>query len=143
MKAVLDANVIISSLLSPGESISTIMKHWKNNAFSLISSNQILDEINQVLQRLTQKGFLAKQEVDKFMNKLTKKSTIINTVTNLDIVIDKKDNRYLACAKDSKAQYLVSGDKKHLLHLKRFKYTKIVSPSEFAQILENLVNKIK
>ncbi|MDO8609643.1 MAG: PIN domain-containing protein [bacterium] len=107
MKVVLDANIIISFLISPGENISYIKNAWKNDKFELIISDDIYNEIDFVIEKLV-----------------------------------KKDNRYLNCAKDSKAKYLVTGDIRHLLLLLKFKYTKIISASDFVLILSALPSKL-
>ena len=48
------------------------------------------------------------------------------------IIIKEKqdDNRILECAAEVKADFLISGDKKHLLPLKKFRGIKIVSARE-------------
>lgn len=47
---------------------------------------------------------------------------------------DPSDNKILECAITAEADYIVTGDKNHLLPLKRYKNTKIVSPSEFLRL---------
>jgi uncharacterized protein len=48
--------------------------------------------------------------------------------------VDEPDNRFLECAEDAKAHYLVTGNRKHFPFFE-FQGTKIVSPAEFATIL--------
>lgn len=43
------------------------------------------------------------------------------------------DNRILECALESKADYIISGDKRHILPLKELEGIKIVSVSEFLE----------
>ena len=135
MKVVLDANVIISFLINSGETISIIKKHWINNSFKLMVSDQILSEIYQVIERLIQKGFVTKLEANRFMALLMKKSTTVTVAIKLNISPDKKDNRYLECAKCCRAKYLVTGDVHHLLPLRKYKYTLIISPAKFVDKL--------
>ena len=45
------------------------------------------------------------------------------------------DNRILECALEGKAQYIISGDRKHLLPLKEYQGTKILSPADFLKLL--------
>lgn len=135
MKVVLDANVIVSFLINPGETISTIKKHWKNDTFKLMISDQILNEIFQVIERLIQKGFITKLEANRFISLLMKKSTTVIVAIKLNISPDKKDNRYLECAKCCRAKYLVSGDVHHLQPLRKYKYTQIISPAQFVEKL--------
>ena len=44
---------------------------------------------------------------------------------------DEDDNRILECAVEGKVQYIVSGDKQHLLPLKEYQGVKILSAAEF------------
>jgi predicted nucleic acid-binding protein len=48
---------------------------------------------------------------------------------------DPEDNRLLECAQKSHADYIVSGDM-HLLEIKDFKATKILTPEEFLATLD-------
>jgi predicted nucleic acid-binding protein len=45
------------------------------------------------------------------------------------------DKRILECAADDNAEYIVTGDNKHILSLKEYKGIKILWPSEFAKLL--------
>ena len=44
---------------------------------------------------------------------------------------DEDDNRILECGVEGKAQYIISGDKRHLLSLKQYQGIKILSPANF------------
>ena len=44
---------------------------------------------------------------------------------------DPGDEMVLECALAAEADYIVSGDKKHLLSLREFRGIRIVSPSDF------------
>jgi predicted nucleic acid-binding protein len=44
------------------------------------------------------------------------------------------DNRILECAIEGRVQYLISGDRKHLLPLKEYQGAKILSPAEFLKL---------
>ncbi len=58
----------------------------------------------------------------------------VRVISKIDIIKkDPTDNIFLACAKDGKADYIVSGDH-HLLDLKIFLQTLIVSPKEFLRL---------
>lgn len=49
--------------------------------------------------------------------------------------IDPDDNKFLAAAYEAKADYLLSFDKKHLLPLKHFHGTQILTPELFIRAL--------
>jgi len=45
------------------------------------------------------------------------------------------DNRISECAVDGNAEFIVTGDTKHILPLKEYKGIKILTPSEFVKLL--------
>ena len=46
------------------------------------------------------------------------------------------DNRILECAAAARAEFLVTGDKEHLLPLGSYRGTRIVTPAQFLDLLE-------
>lgn len=138
MKVVVDANIIVSFLLTRGPTISSILEAWIKNSFILLTSKEILSEIDEVLARLISKGFIKPTDARPMMRRLRRDSLLISVSAKIDLSPDKKDNRYLACAKDGQADYLVTGDTKHLLPLKSIASTKIISPAQFADLLTRL-----
>jgi len=55
-----------------------------------------------------------------------------------EIIASKKaDNQILACALEARADYLVTGDLKHICPLQNVGRVKIVSPAEFLAILRS------
>ncbi len=138
MRVVIDANVVISFLLSKGDTVSFIFDAWENEIFEVLMSSDILIELDDVIDRATT---LTKDAVDRLeaaamQRRLRKNTTRVSTVSRVRASKDNKDNRYLACAKDGQADYLVTGDKKHLLSLKKFGTTRIVSLKEFVEMLQ-------
>ena len=136
MKVILDANVFVSFLLTHSPTISKIVQSWKNSEFTLLVSDEIMLEYKQVLVRLVEKGIILAGHADSLFEEILKESLNIQVTSEVEESLNRKDNRYLSCAKDGKANYLVTGDKKHLLKLKVFEKTRIVSPKEFVEELE-------
>lgn len=138
MKVILDANIIIGFLLTKGYILSSIFEYWENNAFKLVVSDSILEEYTLILKELIEKGILNKQHANSLMRKIHKKALIVKAVSKLKLSPDKKDNRYLECSKDGKADYLITRDDKHLSFIRKFKYTKIIGAKQFLEILSGL-----
>ena len=135
MKVIFDANILISFLLTRGETISKILNYWQENKFEVVATDEILIEIKLVLERFVAAKLIIKGSALALLERLEREAEIFPSFSIVTISPNKKDNRYLAAAKDGKADYLVTGDKKHLLSLKQFEQTKIISPSEFIEIL--------
>lgn len=66
-------------------------------------------------------------------------SKFYSPTTSINFQPDPKDAFLLELAETCQADYLVTGDKKHLLPLENWKETKIILPWEFEQrVLKNL-----
>lgn len=137
MRVVLDANIFISFLLTRGGTIASLFDSWEEGKFTLLVTEEIILEITQVIERFVGTGFILPQAGIALLRRLKKNAEVVESLSYLKISPDKKDNRYLACAKDGKADFLVTGDKKHLLFLKKIGQTKILSPQEFLQTLSS------
>ena len=136
MRVILDANVVVSFLLTHSPTISAVIRAWRNNEFLLLVSDEILIEYKQILVRIAKNGLVQSVHSNSLFEEILKEGLTVQVNSTTDVSKDRKDNRYLSCAKDGKAEYLVTGDKKHLLKLKVFEKTRIVSPKEFVEVLE-------
>lgn len=136
MKVVIDANVIISFLLTGGETMTRILDAWKSGACAVLVSKDIVYEMEEVIARLLYKQLIRPDDAFSMMRRLRKDTLRIATTSTITVAKDKDDNRYLTCAKDGKADYLITGDAKHLLPLKAFGKTRIVAPAEFVTIMQ-------
>lgn len=141
MRVVLDCNVIVSFLISPGENISKIRACLYSGTYKLLISEEIFNEVKEILSELEFEGYINSLDNTNLIKFLLRNSENINVITLVEVCRDRKDNKYLSCAKDGKANYLVTGDE-DLLILDRYKYSKIIKPSSFALILSALPNRV-
>jgi putative PIN family toxin of toxin-antitoxin system len=133
LKVVFDTNIFISAFLFGGVP-EQLINHAFEQEFKLFISPEILNEINAVLVK---KFNYPPSRVQQVVRSVKRFSTIVipsQTITKIKAW--PPDNRILECCQEAKANYLVSGDKKHLLLLKKFKSTKIVTAQEFLKILK-------
>lgn len=139
IRAVLDTNLFISGLFSSYGSIATLQQLWLSGAFELIVSEAILEEIGETLQKVyIQKQLRLKPEERAGILELIREKAFIVTKDQYRtdrIVEDPDDNKFLGCALEGKANYVVSGDS-HLLSLKHFHGIQIVDPKIFVQEME-------
>lgn len=136
MRAVLDTNVLISALLFPGGPPDLVFRAAVKGQYELVLSSFIIRELRRVLEKKF--GYTSEEagDVAKFIE-----STAVAIVEPSDvpeIIAEKKaDNEILACAMEAGADYLVTGDLKHIYPLHNVGRARIVSPSEFLGILRS------
>ena len=132
-KVVLDTNVYISAILFGGKP-EIIRKLSKEKKIEVLVSEEIISEIVGVLK---QKFKWGKWDLDQLVEEIRELYTLIVTSHDISIIRDDTDNRIVECAIEGNAQYIISGDKRHLLPLKEYKGIKILTPNEFLNIYES------
>jgi len=125
LKIILDANIIISAFVFEGK-IRNVFDSVAINHELCFSDNLILE----VKEKLINKFFVDKKLINDF-DQLILKSRHYNPKTKIEFPVDPKDAYLLELAEESKADYLITGDKKHLLPLKHWKKTILISPANF------------
>lgn len=135
IRAVLDTNLLISYLLTNGDTISRVIAHWKQAHFVYLQSSQTVDELIDVVNRPRLRRYM----------KTTPQSLIDLIETDAEytegaLVLsgacrDPKDDKFIACAVEGNADYIVSGDN-DLLDLGVYRNIQIVRVWDFLQILE-------
>lgn len=133
-KIVLDTNVYISAILFGGNPDKIIHLAKRGDGIEILVSEQIFEEISTVLGR---KFGWPNWKIALTLGEIREWTTlIVPRLTISDIKNNVADNKILECAVEGNADYIVSGDTKHLLPLKKYKNIHIVSPAEFVQIFE-------
>ena len=137
--AVIDTNVIVSASFRKISPIpNRIYLALKSQKFTLVVSPQILEEIEDVINRdyIIARSNTTDEDRKIFMEILIDISMITSGKTRLEkISRDYNDDKFLICAYEAQADYLVSGDR-DLLDLVQYERTKIINPREFADILK-------
>jgi hypothetical protein len=136
VRAVIDTNLFISGLFA-GKGYSTQLQDlWVSGAFELAVSEKILKEIENTLLKphIHKRLFLEDGEEASIISLIREKATVVTAdLYQTDkIKTDPSDNKFLACALEVKADYIVSGDN-HLLELKHFHGIQIVDAKTFIE----------
>ncbi len=93
----------------------------------------ILSEIERILRERFE---WSEQNIHRVLNRIKRQTILVHPKAKVTIIkLKDDDNRILECAIEGRAQYIISGDKKHLLPLKEYQMTKILSPAEFLRVL--------
>lgn len=132
MKVVLDTNVIVSGLNFPGNE-RQVLVFARRERFELYLSPFILKEVAGVLKR---KFGWDEHHTARAIRMLRSRATVFEPRQRVSILEhNEPDNRILECAKRASADYLVTGDRRHLLPLKEFEGTQIVTAAQLLALL--------
>jgi hypothetical protein len=137
MRVVLDANIYVSALINTNGNPSRIILAWERGEFDVLISEAILDEIGRVLRypRIVKRHRQEENSIQRFLRLLENEALLVEPDQALNVIkVDESDNRYLECALEGKAQYVVSGDN-HLLDIGEYRGILILAPVVFVAIL--------
>jgi putative PIN family toxin of toxin-antitoxin system len=137
IRAVLDVNVLISALISPRGTPARILDAWREERFLLITSEEILSEFEQVIthDRLRRRYGITPSRAARLIQGIRQFAVITpGRLKVKGIARDAADDKFLACAVEGKADYLVTGDE-DLLTLQDYEGVQILSPGIFITAL--------
>jgi putative PIN family toxin of toxin-antitoxin system len=133
MKAVFDTNVLLAAFLTEGVCEKLLTRARKRH-FDLITCPYILHEFERILAR---KFSATKQERETALALIAEaaRESVMPSEIPAGACRDSEDDNILACAVESGAAYLVTGDK-DLLAMKKYKRTRIITPREFELLFD-------
>ena len=129
--AVLDTNVVVSALLNQTGPLASILDLAARLRFRCYVSKEILDEYQEVLGR-PYLG-LSEREIRRSIEKLKRSAAMVEPSRRLGACIDPDDNRFLECALEARADYLLTGNVRHFPA--RFQDVRIILPRQFLTVL--------
>jgi putative PIN family toxin of toxin-antitoxin system len=133
MRVVLDTNVLVSALIGEGKPAKLLRKIAEKQV-ELLTSKPLLDEFTEVIARPKFVEYVGEEEVKSFLQLVVNMSFVVDLSSKFNVVVDRSDNLVVATAHDGKADYVVSGDN-HLLRLRKFRGTRIISVDEALRLL--------
>ena len=133
MRVVLDTNVVVSALNFPGNE-RLVLEYGRRGRFELVLSPFILAEVEGVLAR---KFGWSEERSSQAVAMLRAAATIVEPIDRVEMVAGgHADNRILACAVEAEADYLVTGDRQHLLPIGEYEGIPIVRAPALVSLLE-------
>ncbi|MGB9791351.1 MAG: putative toxin-antitoxin system toxin component, PIN family [Thermacetogeniaceae bacterium] len=138
MRAVIDTSVLVSGFLSRKSHPAEPLNAWIFGRFTPVVSPELVEEYAAILTRgkfaalgavADRLGLLEKILALPWVSMVYPKEKVF-VVSN-----DPKDNKFLECAAEGKAKWIVSGDH-HLLELRSWRNIAIVTAAEFVQALK-------
>jgi uncharacterized protein len=134
MKVVFDTNIWISFLI--GKRLSFIKEFISSGHITVVTTQQLLDEISEVAGREKMRKYFPQQGVTELLEFLSIIAENITVEPTYFINRDPKDNFLLDLIHFSKADYLVTGDK-DLLAQDPFETARIVTPTDFEWLVNS------
>ena len=138
LKAVLDTNVLVSSLLVKVGLPAGVVDAWRQRQYVLVTSPDLIAEVRATLNypRLRRKYLFTGEDVEQMTSLLEQDALVVPGQAEVTGVIpdDPADEKVLACAVDAQADVIVSGDA-HLLALGEHQGILILTAREFLERL--------
>jgi putative PIN family toxin of toxin-antitoxin system len=131
LRAVLDTNVVVSAALKPHSLPAAIVSAATAQLFALCLSDAIRDEYQHVLTR--GKFGLPPDRVSRFLADLEATARKVTPTEKLAVTRGSGDDKFLECAVEANASYLVTGNTRHFPH--QFRTIRVVTPREFFALL--------
>ena len=129
MKVVFDTNVVASAGFWRGAPFDCLSR-WANGKCEANVSPELIAEYHETIEELRRE--YPKRSCVEWVAALSEAATLVFPVERAEgATPDPGDEMILECALAADAQLIVTGDKKHLLPLRRFKEVEIVNPVEF------------
>jgi uncharacterized protein len=139
MKVVLDTNILISAFITPNGEPAQVVKLLQTEDFYLILSADVFKEIERVIQypKLRTLYQYTDEQVEAFLEGIRRIAIWVEVTERLAVVQnDESDNRFIELAVAGSARYIITGDKRHLLKIRRYQSIEIVSPTEFLALVK-------
>lgn len=136
MRIVLDTNIFISALISPGGHPDRLVDAWLRGDVTVVTSREQLAEIAGVLARDRMRKWIDQADADALLAHIETRAEIIDGLPRVSHASDPDDNVIIATAIAGAAVLLVTGDKSHLLSLGEVEGIRILSPTNAVAMVE-------
>jgi len=136
MRVVLDTGILIAALITKDTPPDRIYQAWRKRRFELVTSQWQLDEFRRVSRYPKLRKYLQPIEAGNLVNGLRHQAQFLEELPDVDLSEDPDDNPLLAMAIAGEVDYLVSGDKRDVLALKKVGKASIVTARGFLTILQ-------
>ena len=137
MRIVLDVNVLVSAILTPGGEAEAI-RNQVEDRFVLLVSEYLLDELDRVLHypRIRSAfSHLSDDDIARYLTSLRDRSDVVTVKSNVDACSDPDDNPILALAVDGRADCLVTRNLSHFPA--SYRQVQVLSPAGFHHLIRS------
>ena len=132
MRIVLDTNVLVSAFLKPASDAARVLRLVLQGDLEIVFNEHILAEYMEVLSR--PRFGLDQRKVRAVLEYLRSVGTVAPAVASSFRLPDPDDEPFLEAAVGGRAQFLVTGNKRHFPR-RQCKGVKVAGPKEFCREL--------
>ena len=130
LRVVIDTNIYISAIFWNGKP-REVIDLGRDGKIMIFTS---LDIENEIAGKLKTTFKLAEEDVNQILLDFSTFTLPIRINKQLIVVQDDPDdNKFIECALECKANYIISGDR-HLLNLKEYEGIKLIKSSAFLKV---------
>ena len=132
MRAVLDTNILIRSILNPNGPTGRLLKELRAGRFRLVYSEPLLEEIADVLARprFRDKYKVTADDISDILSLIVQEGEEVFPSASIAACRDPKDDKVLEAAFFGRADVIVTGDD-DLFALDPFEGIQILGPAAF------------
>ena len=126
-KVVLDTNIYLSAIIFGGLPKKVLQLGFEEKISVFISSAVLLE----IALKFKEKFGWDEARIISAIRSINQLAKIVKPQKKINLIKkDSSDNKIIELAAEAKADFIITGDR-HLLELKKFLRTKIVSPADF------------
>lgn len=133
MKVVFDTNIVASATFWRGKPFDCMVACAEGKCEAVVSP-AILAEYHETIEEL--RADYSDRTPVEWADALAESALLVFPADRVrGVTSDPDDEMFLECALAGEVDYIVTGDKKHLLPVKEFEGVKIVDAAEFLQLV--------
>ena len=112
MRIVIDTSVLVRYLLRPSAATRQLIEElWTSNSVTLVTSPELVEELEGVLQRPKIRRYVAKEDAGALLDAVRANSILLAPLVEVPpFTRDRKDDKFVACGLSGGAAYLVTYD---------------------------------
>jgi putative PIN family toxin of toxin-antitoxin system len=130
LRLVLDTNILVSAALKPEGLERTTLVVALTKPARLYVSDSVLEEYARVLTR--RDLGIRRSEQLRLLELVRDRGHLVRPSRRVDAAGDPDDNKFLECAEAARADYLITGNRRHFPAF--WRSTKIVTSREFVAL---------
>ena len=132
IRVVIDTNVLVSAMISSAGNEALLILAINQGLVTPYFSPEILVEYSEVLLR--PRFSFPGNEVDALLDLFRRRGKLLNPQSTARISPDPDDDKFIACALAGKADFLVTGNKRHFPETKP-SGAKVVNAAELLEVI--------